>query len=134
MKSTAPCPCRALEDQTRSYGECCQPWHLGRADCSALPPTAEQLMRSRYCAFVLELGEYLLDTWHPDTRPADVEFDKTVNWTGLEILATRAGGAQATRGVVHFVAHYRSAGREDSQEERSTFIREDGLWFYLDAL
>ena len=32
-------------------------------------------MRSRYSAYVLSLESYLLHSWHPDTRPRQIEFD-----------------------------------------------------------
>ena len=56
------------------------------------PLTAEQLMRSRYCAFVHEDEEYLLATWHPETRPSRVRFDQAQRWLGLKVYATAAGG------------------------------------------
>ena len=48
-------------------------------------------MRSRYSAFVKRDEPYLLRTWHPRTRPARVEFDPGMRWTGLEILETGDG-------------------------------------------
>lgn len=137
MQNTFPstCPCRELEETRKPvYRECCQPFHLGRADNSVLPQTAEQLMRSRYSAFVLVLAPYLLQTWHPSTRPASLELDEQLQWAGLEILTTRAGGESSSRGVVEFIAHYRQDGAERSQREMSTFVREDGAWYYVDAL
>src|SRR5690606_41619638 len=62
-----PCPCGSGS----SYQQCCQLWHQGPRRLMA--PTAEALMRSRYSAFVLDELQYLLDTWHPDTRPAQLE-------------------------------------------------------------
>jgi len=91
-------------------------------------------MRSRYSAFVLGLSTYLLATWHESTRPQELELDPQMKWAGLEILSTRAGGAGARRGVVEFAAHYVDGNRQAQQHEVSTFVREDGAWFYVDAL
>ncbi|WP_404288871.1 YchJ family protein [Glutamicibacter arilaitensis] len=128
------CPCRELDATQRSYAQCCQAFHDGRGNLMTLPDTAEELMRSRYSAFVLGLRRYLLDTWHETSRPNDLELDSQMRWLGLEIHATRAGGATATRGVVEFEAHYSIGQNRGSQREVSSFVRENGAWFYVDAL
>ena len=61
--ATQPCPC----ESGKRYAECCGRWHAGPQFLQA--PDAEALMRSRYSAFVLDRLDYLLATWHPDTRP-----------------------------------------------------------------
>jgi SEC-C motif-containing protein len=128
------CPCRELDAQPRRYADCCQRFHDGRASGENLPQTAEELMRSRYSAFVLGKAQYLLDTWHETTRPEELELDAGMRWLGLEIHQTRAGGSDATRGVVDFEAHYAQSNGQDSQREVSSFVREKGAWFYVDAL
>ncbi|WP_284548368.1 YchJ family protein [Aestuariimicrobium sp. T2.26MG-19.2B] len=105
------------------YGRCCGPIHLGTP-----AETAEQLMRSRYSTFVLGLGEYLVTTWHPSTRPDHVDTAGVV-WTGLDIVDVVDGGAQDSRGVVEFVAHHTGG----DLHERSRFERRAGRWFYLDG-
>lgn len=91
-------------------------------------------MRSRYSAFVLEMPDYLLATWHESTRPRTVEFDAHTQWLGLQIVRSRAGGATASRGVVEFIARFRQAGVSGEQHETSTFVREGGAWYYVDAI
>jgi len=91
-------------------------------------------MRSRYSAFVLGLTPYLLATWHESSRPQELELDQQMRWRGLEIIKTRAGGSDASRGVVEFAAHYLEGSHEAQQHEVSTFVREDKAWFYVDAL
>jgi SEC-C motif-containing protein len=86
-------------------------------------------MRSRYSAFVKRDAPYLLRTWHPRTRPAGVEFDPRMRWTGLEILETRDGTAFHTTGTVTFRASYLGG----SLRERSRFERVDGAWMYVDG-
>ena len=89
-------------------------------------------MRSRYAAFVLGLDEYLLETWHPDTRPASLgPIDPGTRWLGLEVRAHRP--LDDTHATVEFVARSRSAGRGHRLHETSRFVREGGQWFYVDG-
>src|SRR5262245_41754905 len=78
-----PCPCGS----TRTYAECCGPWHAG-----APAPDALSLMRSRYSAYVLCNEKYLLETWHPRTRPGSIPFSANVKWLGLRIVEVRVAG------------------------------------------
>lgn len=88
-------------------------------------------MRSRYSAFVARDAAYLLRTWAAATRPAAVDFDPGLRWTGLEILASTGGSAFHTEATVEFRAHYRVGGRAGEQRENSRFGREDGGWVYV---
>ncbi|MCH0565536.1 MULTISPECIES: YchJ family protein [unclassified Streptomyces] len=119
--TTRSCPCGHPE----AYEDCCGRYHLG----TAAAPTAEALMRSRYSAFVRGDAAYLLRTWHPRTRPARLDLDPRMRWTGLEILGTGAGTAFHTHGTVTFRASYRGG----SLLERSRFERLDGAWVYVDG-
>ena len=49
----------------KTYKECCEVFHLNNGKTK----TAQQLMRSRYSAFVLAKGDYLMQTHHSSTRP-----------------------------------------------------------------
>lgn len=115
------CPCGLGE----AYEECCGRFHRGEASA----PTAESLMRSRYSAFVKRDEAYLLRSWHPGTRPARVDFDPGMRWTGLEIIATTDGTAFHTTGTVTFRASFKGG----SLHERSRFERVDGAWVYVDG-
>ena len=43
-------------------------------------------MRSRYSAYVLKLEDYLLATWHPTTRPSELEIEADgTKWLGLAV-------------------------------------------------
>ncbi|MEU5523159.1 YchJ family metal-binding protein [Streptomyces sp. NPDC047860] len=119
--TTRSCPCGLPE----AYEACCGRFHAG----AAAAPTAERLMRSRYCAFVRRDGAYLLRTWHPRTRPERIDFDPGMRWTGLEILAGEGGSAFHSTGTVTFRASYRGG----SLHERSRFERVDGAWVYVDG-
>lgn len=120
----ATCPC----DTDKPYESCCGRFHAGRA-----APTALELMRSRYSAYVLELEAYLLDTWATSTRPPAVGFDPTIRWTGLEIIDTEAGGLFDDTGTVTFGADDERAGLPQRLLEKSRFVREENRWRYLDA-
>lgn len=119
--SSSVCPC----DSGLEYAACCRPFHEG-----ALAPTPETLMRSRYSAFVKVLPTYLLDTWHPSTRPSSLNLEGSPAWCRLTILAAKAATAE---GTVHFRACYRAGNGWGYLEERSRFLREGGQWFYLDG-
>ena len=76
-------------------------------------------------------------SWHPRTRPDDIDIDPDLVWTGLEIVDAEAGGADDATGVVEFRASWRQgAGAETDVgvlHERSTFVRLRGRWHYLDG-
>ena len=95
--------------------------------------TAEQLMRSRFAAYARRDADYVLETWHPTTRPDSLDLDEDLRWVALQIVEappahTSPDGERAT---VHFRASWRSHTERGLLEERSTFVREDGLWFYV---
>jgi SEC-C motif-containing protein len=123
LKDSAACPCGS----GRAYDRCCAPWHEGAA-----APTAEALMRSRYSAYVRKLEDYLLATWHPETRPSELDLDADGSkWLGLSVKKhTQPDEAHAT---VEFVARYRIAGKGHRLHEISRFVREGGRWYYRDG-
>lgn len=116
----------------KAYAACCGPY----LDGGQRPITAEALMRSRYSGYVLARMDYLLDTWHQSTRPGTLDLDDSsiVNWLGLKIVRTEAGGPDDARGVVEFVARYKVGGKAHRLHEISRFVREGGQWFYLDGV
>jgi SEC-C motif-containing protein len=122
--ATRPCPCQ----RGPSYAECCEPLHHGSP-----APTAERLMRSRYSAYALGLSDYLLGSWHSSTRPGAIELDPAVRWYRLDILGRTGGGLLDTTGTVEFRAFYRGPDGPGEQHELSSFIKNDGNWFYRDA-
>lgn len=121
------CPCGSGD----AYAQCCRPLHAGEARAA----TAEQLMRSRFSAFAVGDADYLLRSWHPDTRPARLELDPGLDWTRLEIQGTTGGGTFHTEGTVEFTAYSRRRGNaEEAMHENSSFVRESGEWLYVSAL
>ena len=120
------CPCLSGEQ----YADCCGRFHRGSAEAA----TAEQLMRSRYSAFVLLDAGYLQKTWHPDTRPSELELDPGLEWRRLDVVSTSRGGPLDTQGTVEFKAHFRQDGERGVHHETSRFLRVDRRWYYLDAV
>lgn len=121
------CPCGS----GRSYGACCGRFHEGALHLQA--PDPEALMRSRYSAFVLDLRDYLLATWHPDHRPAVIEPPEPgLRWLGLQVTGATLTGPD--QGEVTFVARSKLGGRAHRLVERSGFVREGGKWLYTCAL
>lgn len=120
------CPC----NPATTYAACCQPLHEGRAPAAS----AEALMRSRYSAYVLGLRDYLLASWHPATRPAELDLGDTpgLRWLGLDVK--RHADAGDGTAVVEFVARYRIGGAPAVRmHEVSRFERVDGCWLYVDG-
>ena len=88
-------------------------------------------MRSRFSAFAERDAAYLLKTWHPATRPDDVEVENGPRWLRLEIVREEAGGPDDDRGVVEFRAHYLDGTTPGELHEISRFTRHDGEWVYV---
>ncbi|MBK0420994.1 SEC-C domain-containing protein [Leucobacter sp. CSA2] len=128
MSPDDPCPCgRGVR-----YAECCGPLHAG-----VQAPTAERLMRSRFSAFSLGLGDYLFASWARATRPdrAELDPDPDTRWLRLFIEETEAGGPFDESGIVVFTAIARGPEGRIELRERSRFVREgnDRRWVYLDG-
>lgn len=123
---SAPCPCGL----PAAYADCCGRWHHGPRHLRA--PDAQALMRSRYSAYVLDELDYLLRTWHRDTRPAALEPNEPgTRWLGLEVR--RHDRIDADHEIVEFVARVRIQGRASRIHEISRFTRVEGVWVYVDG-
>ncbi|MCO1337993.1 hypothetical protein BJH93_03660 [Kocuria polaris] len=131
IENESRCPCGAGE----TYGQCCGRFHAGAA-----APTAEALMRSRYCAYALlardpqRFGAYLHATWDPATRPRLAELrEPGPEWVRLQVLTT-TGGPFDDAATVEFVALHRDDdGARHRMHELSRFRRDDGRWLYIDG-
>ena len=113
-KTTALCPCQS----SLSYEDCCGRFHSG----NMFPETAEQLMRSRYSAFVLKNIPYIVQTTVPsqqtllDEKALQDWADET-QWLGLEIVKTET--LTQTQSAVEFKAHFQ--GSEQPQVHHDVF-------------
>lgn len=121
------CPCGSGE----SYAVCCQVAH---ADIKQVI-TAEQLMRSRYSAFVLAKVDYLnLSQTSKMTKTEKRElksWTKSVQWQKLALKSIEKGTANDTSGKVAFEAFFLENGQPNSIAENSDFIKEDDIWKYV---
>ena len=88
-------------------------------------------MRSRYSAHALAATDHLLRTWHPRTRPTDVDPDPALEWTGLRIEEVVDGEVDDPSGVVAFTARWSAHGQSGVLRERSRFERRGGRWVYV---
>jgi len=117
------CPCGS----EKPYDQCCGPIIAGAA-----APTAEALMRSRYSAYVKRVEDYLLATWHPETRPSELDLAADDSkWLGLAVKSHVT--QDENHASVEFVARYRVAGKGHRLHEISRFVREGGRWYYRDG-
>lgn len=112
-----------------SFDACCGPVIKG-----VLPAnSAEQLMRSRYSAYAVAVVDYLIATTHRSKRgklsKKEVEkWAKTNSWQRLEII-------HSSSFVVEFKAYFSNRHAPlQVHHERSTFVYEDGKWYYLDGI
>lgn len=87
-------------------------------------------MRSRYSAYVLGLEQYLLDTWHPNTRPATLSLHENAAMKWLGLIIKHAENSSDTTASVEFVALYKVGGDKAQRlHEVSEFERLD-RWYY----
>jgi SEC-C motif-containing protein len=87
-------------------------------------------MRSRYTAFVVSDADHLVRTWHPRTRPTDIDLDDDTVWGGLVVDEAVEDGDAA---VVVFRASWRRGSEQGVLSERSRFVRRGGRWVYVDG-
>ena len=124
------CPCGSKLD----YKNCCGPVIAGERRAE----TAEQLMRSRYSAYVKKEIQWLRTSLHPGHR-ADFneatsrEWAERAEWLGLEILNTIRGGVSDSEGQVEFVASFSENGKRMEHREVSAFQKIDGVWYFKDG-
>jgi SEC-C motif-containing protein len=116
------CPCGLPAD----YAACC-----GRyLDGGARPDTPEQLMRSRYTAYVRGDVEYLWATHHPDKRGDRARLEEGVRGSTFVRLVVQESGPTH----VAFEAYFREGRGFGVLTERSRFVRLDERWVYLDGV
>lgn len=120
------CPCGSGQN----YNSCCQPVINDQA-CATSP---EKLMRSRYSAYVKQNSGYLLASWHRSSRPENLDlFSHPVIWLNLDIHGTGEKQNGYKTNFVDFSCNYLENGQVCTLREVSTFVREGGLWYYLEG-
>ena len=113
------CPCGSAVE----YSLCCHPYVSGEK----VAPDPEHLMRSRYCAFVMQDADYLIKTWHPSCGAAALRAELIAGfahteWLGLTVFehCWQDGG---NIGFVSFVARFTEGGKTGAIIERSRFLK-----------
>jgi SEC-C motif-containing protein len=112
----------------KNFEECCGAIISGER--SAL--TVEELMRSRYSAYAVADGNYLVKSATKENRyESDIslieEFCKNVKWLKLNLLHVSQNEFD---GIVEFKAYYLENSEIILLHERSDFIKTDGVWEY----
>ena len=118
--------------RAKSYENCCGAIHSQKTKAI----TAEDLMRSRYTAFTLGDGDYLMRSQHSKTRNTggkkDIsEWAKSVNWIRLEVLNSVNGSGDSIVGTVAFKAFFFENGSVQMIHENSSFEKENEHWVYV---
>lgn len=125
------CPCQSTKD----FENCCRPF----LDATALPPTAEALMRSRYTAFTLAKVDYLKNSLAPESQKdfdakSTEKWAKESTWKGLKIVSTKLGGPADKKGTVEFIASYDKDGEAIDHHEVAEFRKSaGGKWLFVDG-
>ncbi|MDO6692494.1 YchJ family protein [Aliiglaciecola sp. 3_MG-2023] len=118
------CPCNS----NKLFADCCEPF-LSRSD---FPQTAEQLMRSRFSAYVKKNYQYILDTYATKSRQnlsvnELQQADKGTQWLSLEVVSC------ANQNSVEFKAYSQVDNTFYLLHEVSHFQIESEKWVYVDG-
>lgn len=121
------CPCNS----NQRYSDCCEPIHQNHKN-AVLP---EQLMRARFSAHKLNLVDFVVATYHVSCK-AEKERESiadsiSLNWLRLEVLD--APEPDEKQGFVEFKAFMADSDGEHCMHERSRFVQDNGLWYYIDG-
>lgn len=111
----------------KKFDDCCGPI----IDGTTLANSAQELMRSRYSAYVRGDGRYLVVSTQEQNQYEDdaqliEEFSSKVEWLKLDIL-------KASTNTVEFKAYYKEGNIIKVLHEKSNFIQENGVWLYVDG-
>nr|WP_321268019.1 YchJ family metal-binding protein [uncultured Sulfurimonas sp.] len=87
--------------------------------------TPQELMISRYEAFVKKDWDYIVETSINQKREEFSDLDAT-QWLKLEII-------DAYENIVEFKAYYKLDAKVYLLHEKSTFTKINGIWKYLDG-
>jgi len=117
------CPCGS----ELKYKKCCKTYHDGR-----IPKDALLLMKSRYSAYALGQSKYIIKTNYKNSDDIEniKEFSKNSTFKKLKIIEFIDSDEKA---FVTFKATIFLYGNDSSFTEKSTFIKENEKWFYVDG-
>ena len=111
----------------KTFDECCG----SIINNFRLANSAEELMRSRYSAYVRGNGRYLVlstkkENQYEDDAELIEEFSSRVDWLKLDVLHVEPN-------IVEFKAYYKEGKSIKVLHEKSNFIQEDDIWLYVDG-
>ncbi|MDU8924927.1 YchJ family protein [Pasteurellaceae bacterium LIM206] len=126
--SDQPCPCQS----GKTYADCCRPLHSRKIAAA----TAEQLMRSRYTAYVLKNIDYIVATTVPSQQPLLKrtelqQWADDIRWTGLQIVQHKEN-LDKLHSQVEFNASFITAEGKRTHHELSLFVNINRCWYFVD--
>ncbi len=123
----SPCPCGSK----KKYKQCCQRYHKGAQVKDALT-----LIKSRYSAYVVGDGRYIIKTTHQDNpeyhddkqiwQKSIKYFSQETQFKSLKILKVQESENEV---FVTFKAQF----AEGNLHEKSRFVKENGFWLYREG-
>lgn len=122
------CPCQS----GNFYQNCCAPLHQKIINAK----TAEQLMRSRYTAFVFQDIDYIVSTTVPNQqnlldKNGLIQWAEHTQWCGLEIISHQPYLTKR-HSVVEFKAQFMTGQGICIHHERSLFVNIKQHWYFVD--
>jgi len=122
MKPIHPCYCGSNCD----FSSCCQPYINKKAPVQ----TAEQLMRSRFSAYVLGDAQYIYDTYAKSSQAEQSvegieDWSKSCAWIALKIYPLVNSENKPTEQFIEFSAFYITNNVLCELREKSRFILEE---------
>jgi SEC-C motif domain protein len=129
VNKNIPCPCGS----GLTISECCGPYLLGN---KIVDDTPINVLKTRFTAFVLADGEYILKTWHklyrPKTKAKIISIEsKSCKYTKLEIIHDEIN---EDSGKIEYIARYRKGVIFGYIHEIANFKKEGNEWFYTDGI
>ncbi len=130
MQHPLLCPCGS----TQEYTQCCALIHQNPQQT----PSAEKLMRSRFCAFVLDNADFIIKTYHSSCHASlsssQIEQATKLEWLKLEIVSTQQNSNES---FVEFKAWFNENNQLQLLHEKSRFVKElindQWCWRYIDG-
>jgi len=119
----ALCHCKS----NRLFSQCCEPYIIVKE----VPSSALELMKSRYSAYCLGDVNYLQATTYDHTwTDEELKYiqdwaDKSI-WQHLDIV-------DSSGEMVEFKAYYIFEGKQHMHHEKSTFLKVNDMWKYVDG-
>jgi SEC-C motif-containing protein len=124
MNNLKPCYCGSV----LVFKDCCQPYILGYKTA----PSALALMKSRYSAYAIKNGAYLLATTHATTKGL-YELEEILQWA-TQNLWQKLEIVSFSETNVRFKAYFIDSNhKRQVHKEDSVFLKQNGHWYYVEG-